>query len=91
MKLVPRKPINPDDAIGRGMDFALVIVLFLGIGYVLDRVLDTKPAFMIGCFLFAVIGQFVRMWTAYDTKMKQLEADRLTVSASRPRPEGQQR
>ena len=38
MRLVPRnKPIDADDNIGRGMDFALVTLVFLGIGWGIDR------------------------------------------------------
>jgi hypothetical protein len=43
---------------------------------VLDRVLDTKPVFMIALFVFAVVGQMVKMWLGYDAKMKVLEAER---------------
>ena len=86
MKLVPRtKPIDADDNIGRGMDFALVILVFLGIGWALDRAFDTRPAFMIGCTVFAVVGQFVRMWYAYDARMSQLESERSTELRTAPR------
>ena len=43
MKLLPRKPINADDNIGKGMDLALTVLVFLGIGYGLDRLFDTHP------------------------------------------------
>jgi hypothetical protein len=86
VKLAPRtKPIDADDNIGRGMDFALVILVFLGIGWALDRALGTRPAFMIGCTVFAVVGQFVRMWYAYDARMSQLESQRSTELRSAPR------
>ena len=86
MKLVPRtKPIDADDNIGRGMDFALVILVFLGIGWALDRAFDTRPMFMIGCTVFSVVGQFVRMWYAYDARMSQLESERTTELRSAPR------
>ena len=39
--------------LGRGMDFALVVLVFLGIGYGLDRWLDTRRLFMIGLVVFA--------------------------------------
>jgi Putative F0F1-ATPase subunit Ca2+/Mg2+ transporter len=86
VKLVPRtKPIDADDNIGRGMDFALVILVFLGIGWGIDRALDTRPVFMIGCTVFSVVGQFIRMWYAYDAKMSQLETERSTEVRSAPR------
>ncbi len=62
--------------LGRGMDFALVVLVFLGIGYAIDRWLDTKPAFMIGLVLFSVIGQFVKMYYDYSATMADLEAQR---------------
>jgi F0F1-type ATP synthase assembly protein I len=76
VKLIPRKPINADDNLGRGMDMALVTLVFLGIGYALDRAFGTKPVFMIGLVVFAVIGQFVKMWYAYDSAMQRLEDER---------------
>jgi F0F1-type ATP synthase assembly protein I len=88
VKLIPRKPINADDNLGRGMDMALVTLVFLGIGYVLDRSFDTKPVFMIGLVVFAVIGQFVKMWYAYDSAMQRLEDERrMGATAGRTRAE----
>ena len=88
MKISPRTQTATatDSNVGRGMDLALVTVVFLGIGYVLDRVFDTKPVFMIALFLFAVIGQFVRLWLGYDSKMKSLEEERSNASKSKVVP-----
>ncbi|MEX0847572.1 MAG: AtpZ/AtpI family protein [Ilumatobacteraceae bacterium] len=86
MKLIPRQPINADDNIGRGMDMALVTLVFLGLGYALDRWFDTKPVFMIGLVLFAVIGQFVKMWYAYDATMTRLEDERRNGAVSSKAP-----
>lgn len=83
MKLLPRKPIDADDNIGRGMDLALVTLVFLGIGYVLDRWLGTRPLFMITLFLLAAVGQFVKLWFGYEAKMKLLEAERAEMSQVR--------
>ncbi len=58
------------------MDLALVTLVFLGIGYVLDRWLDTKPVFMIVLVVLALIGEFLRFWYDYDARMKVLEAQR---------------
>jgi len=83
VKLLPRKPIDADDNIGRGMDLALVTLVFLGIGYVLDRWLGTRPLFMITLFLLAAVGQFVKLWFGYEAKMKLLEAERAEMSQVR--------
>lgn len=67
---------SSDGGLGHGMDLALVSLLFLGIGYALDRWLGTKPVFMISLFLIAMVGQFIKMWYAYDLKMRAHEAER---------------
>lgn len=86
VRLVPRnKPIDADDNIGRGMDFALVTLVFLGIGWGIDRAAGTRPVFMIGCVVFAVVGQFVRMYYAYEARMQVLEADRAVERQAAPR------
>lgn len=71
--------------LGRGMDFALVVLVFLGIGYALDRWLDTRPAFMIGLVLFAVVGQFIKLYYDYKAAMDVHEAERAARSQARPR------
>ena len=80
MKLLPRTSINTDDNLGRGMDLALVTLVFLGLGYALDRIFDTQPVFMITLFILSMIGQFIKMWFAYDGKMKLLEAERAQIT-----------
>ncbi|MDP2291156.1 MAG: AtpZ/AtpI family protein [Actinomycetota bacterium] len=71
--------------LGRGMDFALVVLVFLGIGYGLDRWLDTRPLFMIGLVVFSVVGQFIKMYFEYTAAMTELEAQRKAGVQSQPR------
>jgi F0F1-type ATP synthase assembly protein I len=85
VKLPSRKPVNTDDNIGRGMDLALVTLVFLGVGYVFDRVFDTKPLFMIVLFVLAIVGVTARMWYGYDEKMRVLEAERDAGREAQPR------
>lgn len=79
MKLLPSTPRAPrtSDAVGHGTDIALTVALMFGIGYVLDRWLDTAPVFMIVMTLLAGIGFFVKFKYQYDARMDQLEAERL--------------
>ncbi|MBI4884402.1 MAG: AtpZ/AtpI family protein [Actinobacteria bacterium] len=86
----PRPAINnlgsvksTDDKLGKGIDIALVTLTFLGLGYMLDRWLDTKPVFMIALVCLALVGEFVRFWYDYDSRMKVLEAQRAAAGSSR--------
>jgi ATP synthase protein I len=90
LKLVPdRQKIaeaqQSGQTLGRGMDFALVVLVFLGIGYGLDRWLGTRPAFMIGLVVFSVVGQFLKMYFEYSASMKAHEAERLAAIQRQPR------
>jgi len=85
VKLLPRKPVSAADNLGRGMDFALVTLVFLGIGWALDRWLGTQPLFMIGLVVFAMVGQFVRMWFDYDAAMTKLEDERRAGASAQTR------
>ncbi|HRE01140.1 MAG TPA: AtpZ/AtpI family protein, partial [Ilumatobacteraceae bacterium] len=66
-RLIPRTTQRPasNDAVGRGMEFALLVAMFLGLGYLLDRALGTKPLFMIVLVVLGVIGQFASLWYGY--------------------------
>ena len=86
VKLIPRPQINNDDAIGRGMDLVLVTVLFVGIGYGLDRWLGTKPVFMIVMLGIGVVGQFVAMRYRYEATMQNLEAQRAASTRAKAQP-----
>ena len=90
MKVVPdRQKIaeaqQSGQTLGRGMDFALVVLVFLGIGYGLDRWLCTRPAFMIGLVIFSVIGQFIKMYYEYSANMHQHEQARVAAQQAAPR------
>lgn len=88
MKPLPRKELQmnkgTDDKIGKGIDVALVTLAFLGIGYGLDRWLDTKPLFMVGLVVLGLIGEFLRFWYDYDARMKVLEAQRAAGTRATP-------
>lgn len=72
------------DSLGRGMDLALTLGLFLGLGWLIDRWLGTAPVFTIALMLIAAVGQFVRMKYVYDAEMERLEAERLAGRVSPP-------
>ena len=89
MKLVPRQPparlTRLDANVGRGMEFALSTLVFLGVGYLLDRWLGTRPVFMILFVVLGLVGNFARIWFDYGRKMAQHEADRVAAMTSRDR------
>ena len=86
MKLLPKNtlpiktPINPKvrsgEPLSHGMDAAVIVALFFGLGFLLDRVVGTTPLFMIVMTIFGAIGVFVRFWYRYDQRMSEHEAVR---------------
>jgi F0F1-type ATP synthase assembly protein I len=77
--------IKTDDTVGKGMDLALTSLLFLGIGYGLDRWLGTKPVLMIVLTLLALVGKGAGMYYAYQEKMSALDVERAASRHDRPR------
>ena len=87
MKLLPHKPpvntqVNTSEPLGHGADAAIVVALFFGLGWLLDRIFDTTPLFMIGMTIFGAIGVFVRFWYRYDGQMAEHERIRDEKSAA---------
>ncbi len=80
-----RRSTATDTKIGIGIDVALVTLVFLGVGWALDRWLGTKPLFTIALVVLALIGEFVRFWYDYDARMKVLEAQRVAGQRSSSR------
>ena len=64
------------DSLGRGMDMALTLAVFLALGWLLDSWLGTTPLFMIVLTVVSAAGQFLRMKYTYDAQMERLEAER---------------
>src|SRR5688572_30296657 len=67
---------STDDDLGRGMDLALTVALFLGIGLLVDHWLGTSPVFTIALIFCAAVGAFLKMKYSYNAAMERLEADR---------------
>ena len=85
MKLLPTpRPVarpNTEDALGHGMDAVIVIALFLGLGYGLDRLAGTMPVFMIVMTVLGCIGLFAKFKYSYELRMNEHEAARLAKLA----------
>jgi ATP synthase protein I len=69
---------GPGDAFATAFEFAATVAIFLGLGWLLDRWLGTAPVFMVALTMFALIGKSVLLAFAYEQKMKQQEAARLS-------------
>ncbi|HEX9258415.1 MAG TPA: AtpZ/AtpI family protein [Acidimicrobiales bacterium] len=60
--------------LARGLEMVATVVVFCLIGLLLDAWLGITPVLTIALGVFAVIGQFVRMWYVYDAEMRGHEA-----------------
>ncbi len=65
-----------DQGLGQGAEIAIGLLVFFGIGAGIDWLVGTTPVFMIVLTLFCAVGQFVRVWYGYDSRMRSLEAQR---------------
>lgn len=72
------------DALSRAFEFAVTTALFFFVGLLLDRWLGTTPLFMITITVFVLVGQFVRIWYAYDAEMRRHEAERKRLQGGLP-------
>ncbi|MDQ6614544.1 MAG: AtpZ/AtpI family protein [Actinomycetota bacterium] len=64
-----------DDAWSRAFELALTPLVAGGIGYLLDRLVGLVPLFTIIFLAMAVVATFVKMYYAYDAKMKAHDAE----------------
>jgi F0F1-type ATP synthase assembly protein I len=80
----PRRRYAPrtDDGLAMGMETAGTLVVFLGLGWLIDRWLGTQPVFMIAMVLLAVVGLGTKIYVNYTARMKDLEAQRLQGRAA---------
>lgn len=63
------------NATSRGFEFVMTTAMLTGLGWVIDRWLETVPAFTIVFAVLAFAGNFARSWYAYDAEMTKLEAE----------------
>ncbi|HYN32560.1 MAG TPA: AtpZ/AtpI family protein [Ilumatobacteraceae bacterium] len=86
MKLLPKQQPrvnNTEDSVGLGIEAAVIIALFLGLGYILDRIFGTTPIFMIVMTLVGAVGLFAKLKYRYDDRMDELEAERRAAPAGK--------
>lgn len=86
MKLLPKQTrVDTQDSLGLGIEAGVIMVLFLGFGYVLDRVFSTTPVLMIVFTVLGAVGLFAKWKYRYDDRMNELEAERRAGAADRSR------
>jgi len=82
-RLLGARPDGPqggaDEGLGQGMELALTLAVFLGLGWLLDSWIGIFPVLTIALVVFAAIGTGVKMWIGYDARMRRLEAERLAA------------
>ena len=59
------------------MESVGTIVVFLGLGWLIDRWLGTQPVFMIVLVVLAIVGLGAKIYGTYTVRMKALEQERL--------------
>lgn len=75
MDLRARQQLNRGyaDTLARGLEFALVPVVFGGIGWLVDGWLGTGRVFTIALVVFGFVGMTTKVWLSYDAAMKREE------------------
>ena len=72
----PKTPVVLDKGISQGAELAVGILVFFGIGALIDWWLGTIPVFMITLTIFGMVGYFVRIYFTYNVAMTELEEKR---------------
>ena len=70
------KPVSLDSGVSQGIEMAVGLVVFFLMGWGIDALLGTVPVFMITFTVFAMVGQFVKMYFIYSRDMRHLEEQR---------------
>jgi ATP synthase protein I len=76
MKRFSPPRVATNDTVTQGIDNALAVAVFFGIGFGLDRWLGTTPWLMIAFTVLGGIGVFAKMKYRYDEQMAEHEAER---------------
>jgi hypothetical protein len=75
--------VNTEDSLGLGIEAAVIIALFFGAGFGLDRLFGTTPVLMIVFTILGAVGLFAKFKYRYDDRMAEHEAERLRSIAAR--------
>jgi hypothetical protein len=85
MKLLPTQTrVDTQDSLGLGIEVAVIMALFFGLGFLGDRVFGTTPILMIVMSVLGAVGLFAKFKYRYDERMTELEAQRTRRATSAP-------
>jgi hypothetical protein len=62
-----------DRGLGRGTELAITPLVFVGIGWLLDQWLGTRPVATLVVAAIGITGTFVKIWLGYDRDMRAAE------------------
>ena len=68
--------VSTTDSLGHGMDAVIMLIIFFGAGFGLDRLFGTAPVFMIVMTLLGAIGLFATFKYRYEARMQEHEQRR---------------
>ncbi|HUS42539.1 MAG TPA: AtpZ/AtpI family protein [Ilumatobacteraceae bacterium] len=86
MKLLPKQTrVDTQDGLGLGIEAAVIMALFFGVGSGFDWLFGTTPIFMIVFAVLGAVGLFAKWKYRYDDRMDELEAERATKTSDRSR------
>lgn len=61
------------DAMGRGLELALTLVVMGGFGWLVDRMVGTYPLFLVIFSVLGFAGISAKLWLGYDLEMRKLD------------------
>ena len=62
------------NAMGRGFELAMTLLVMVGIGLLVDAIFGTGPLFVIVLSVLGFSGITVKLWLGYDQEMRREEA-----------------
>lgn len=74
------------DAMGRGIELALTLVVVGGIGWLIDRAAGTYPLFTVVLSVLGFAGITAKLFLGYDLEMRKIDHDAVWNRSSAPAP-----
>jgi F0F1-type ATP synthase assembly protein I len=69
---------------GRGTELAITPLVFIGLGWLIDQWLGTRPIATLVVAFIGITGTFVKVWYGYDNDMRAAEAGKPWTRRSTP-------